>query len=123
MTITVKDIQVQNVRADSNPNNDNKIRKSWVLQTPTLVQEKIQQKYKSQEVRFAFYDAVDSAVSDKWVEIMRRHYKDSIANGAKLVITRAGAERLEDDFCVDSDEQLIEAAAIIVSEIIEDLAA
>ena len=123
MTITVKDIQVQNVRADSNPNNDNKIRKSWVLQTSELLQEKIKAKYKSQEVRFAFYDAVDSAVSDKWLEIMRRHYTDSLAKGAKLVITRAGAERLEDNYCVDSDEQLIEAAAIVVAEIIEDLAA
>lgn len=123
MTITVKDIQVQNVRADSNPNNDNKVRKSWVLQTPELVQEKIKQKYKSQEARFAFYDAVDSAVSDKWVQIMRNHYKDSIANGAKLVLTKAGAERLEDDYCVDPDTQLIDAAAIIVAEVIEDLAA
>ncbi|QOI66533.1 RNA polymerase binding protein [Erwinia phage FBB1] len=121
--ITVKDIQVVNVRADSNPNNDNKIRKAWVLQTPELVQEKIKAKYKSQEVRFAFYDAVDSAVSDKWVEIMRRHYNDSLAAGAKLVLDKAGAERLENDFCVDADEQLIEAASIVVAEVIEDLAA
>ena len=54
---------------------------------------------------------------------MRNHYKDSIANGAKLVLTKAGAERLEDDYCVDPDTQLIDAAAIIVAEVIEDLAA
>ncbi|WPJ21279.1 hypothetical protein ECFKMHLE_00229 [Klebsiella phage KP17] len=29
--VDVKDIQVKNVRADSNPNNQNRIRKSWVL--------------------------------------------------------------------------------------------
>lgn len=123
MTITVKDIQVQNVRADSNPNNDNKIRKSWVLQTPELIQEKIKQKYKSQEVRFAFYSAVDDAVSQKWIEIMRNHFKDSVEAGAKIVIDRTGAERLENDFCVDADAQLIDAAAVVVAEIIEDLAA
>lgn len=123
MTIIAKDIQVQNVRAESNPNNDNKIRKAWVMQTPELIQEKIKQKYKSQEVRFAFYAAVDSAVSDKWVEIMKNHYNKSIENGAKIVLSRTGAERLEDSFCVDADDQLIEAGAIIVAEIIEDLAA
>lgn len=123
MTINAKDIQVVNVRADSNPNNDNKIRKSWVMQTPELVQNKIKEKYKSQEARFAFYSAVDDAVSQKWIQIMRNHFNDSVANGAKIVLTRSGAERLEDDYCVDADEQLIEAAAVVVAEIIEDLAA
>lgn len=123
MTIIAKDIQVVNVRADSNPNNDNKIRKAWVMQIPELVQNKIKEKYKSQEARFAFYAAVDDAVSQKWIEIMRNHFKDSVAAGAKIVLTRSGAERLEDDYCVDADDQLIEAAAIVVAEVIEDLAA
>lgn len=121
--ITAKEIQVQNVRADSNPNNDNKIRKAWVLQTPELIQEKIKSKYKTQEVRFAFYDAVDDSVSSKWVEIMRKHFTDSVAAGAKIIQTETGGERLEDAYCVNADEQLVEAAALVVAEIIEDLAA
>lgn len=119
--ITTKDIQVSKVRADSNPNNDNKIRKAWVLQLPEFVQVKIKEKFKFQEVRFAFYHGVDDTVSEKWVEIMRKHYNDSVAQGAKIVLDRSGAERLEDAYCVDADEQLIEAATSVVFEILNVL--
>lgn len=122
IAITSKDIQPKNVRTDSNPNNDNKIRKAWLLQLPESTKAKIKTKLKTSEVRWSYYDAIDTSVNDKWIEIMRKHFADSIAAGAKLVVDKAGAERLEDAYCVDTDEQLIEAAFIIVNEIIDEMA-
>ncbi|ARW57475.1 RNA polymerase binding [Serratia phage CHI14] len=122
MTITVKDIQPKNVRTDSNPNNDNKIRRSWVLQMPEEIQARIKDKLKVAEVRWAYYAGIDEAVSTKWVEIMRKYYEDSIAAGAKLVADPYGPDRLEDEFCVDADEHLIEAAFIVVNEVISEMA-
>lgn len=121
--ITAKDLQPQNVRQDSNPGNDNKIRKAWVLQTSEDLQARIKLKYKSQEARFALYAAIDDAVSDKWIELMRKHVSDSVANGAKIVGYALGAERLEDAYCMNADDHLVEAGALVVAELITDIAA
>lgn len=115
--VTVKDIQVKTIRTDSNPHNQNRIRKSWVLNIDTNSARRLQSL--PQETKFMLYGIIDNDVSDKWVEIMRRHYNDSLAAGAKLVIDRDGSERLEDDYCVDFDEQLLEAGAIVASQIPE----
>lgn len=115
--VTVKDIQVKTIRTDSNPHNQNRIRKSWVLNIDTDSARRLQSL--PQETKFMLYSIIDNDVSDKWIEIMRKHFKDSLAAGAKLVIDRDGSERLEDEYCVDPDEQLLEAGSIIASKIPE----
>ncbi|MGZ7230821.1 RNA polymerase-binding protein RpbA, partial [Streptococcus pyogenes] len=69
----VKEIQPKNVRTDSNPNNQNKIRRAWVLMLPEEIKEAIKRKLPDAEVRFAYYSSVDNSVSEKWIEIMRKH--------------------------------------------------
>ncbi|BBC78098.1 RNA polymerase binding [Escherichia phage EcS1] len=120
--ITAKDIAPKNVRTDSNPNNDNKIRRAWVLQMPVELQERIKAKLKQPEVRWAYYAGIDDAVNEKWIEIMRAHYNDSIKAGAKVIQSASGSDRLEDDYCVDADDQLVRAAEIVVDEVIAEMA-
>lgn len=121
--VDVKDIQVKNVRSDSNPNNQNRIRKSWVLALTEETQALIKDKIKDSEARFAFYKSVDDEVSEKWLELMRKHYSDSIKSGAKIVTDRHGGERLEDDFCVNTDEYLVAAGQIVAEELTATFAA
>lgn len=118
--LTVKDIQPKHVRCESNPNNQNKIRCAWVNALSENAVQIIQDKIKSSDARFAYYDSVDRDVSQKWIEIMRNHYQESIKSGAKIVMTSCG-ERLEDDFCVDADEQLIQAAIMVAETIAAEM--
>lgn len=115
--VTTKDIQVKTIRTDANPHNQNRIRKAWVLHADDVSARRLQSL--PQETKFMLYNVIDTDVSDKWVEIMRRHYNDSLAAGAKLVIDRDGSERLEDAYCVDFDEQLLMAGDIIASQLPE----
>lgn len=121
--VDVKDIQVKNVRADSNPNNQNRIRKSWVLALTYETQSRIKDKIKDSETRFAFYKSIDDEVAQKWIELMRKHYDDSIKSGAKIVTDRIGGERLENDYCVNSDEHLVAAGQIVAEELTATFAA
>lgn len=122
--VDVKDIQVQNVRADSNPNNQNKIRKSWVLALPEETQSIIKEKIKDSTARFAFYKSVDDDVNNKWVELMRKHYSEAVASGAKIILdTKTGGYRLENDYCVNADEQLVAAGQLIAEELVATFSA
>ena len=114
----VKEIQPKNVRTDSNPNNQNKIRRAWVLMLP----EAIKRKLPDAEVRFAYYSSVDNSVSEKWIEVMRKHYDRSIKAGAKVILDKVGGERLEDEFCTNADEQLLVAAEIVAQEVYDSFA-
>lgn len=118
----VKEIQPKNVRTDSNPNNQNKIRRAWVLMLPEEIKETIKRKLPDAEVRFAYYASVDTSVSEKWIEVMRKHYDRSIKAGAKVILDKVGGERLEDEFCTNSDEQLLVAAEIVAQEVYDSFA-
>ncbi|AEO97035.1 RNA polymerase binding protein [Salmonella phage vB_SenM-AKM_NP4] len=120
--IDTKDIQPKNVRTDSNPNNQNKIRRAWVLAMGEQGAELIRKRIPIAEARHAYYQSIDRTVNDKWIELMRKHYNESVSAGAKFVLDRIGGERLEDDFCVNADEQLISAALLVSEEVIEELA-
>ncbi|ATN93018.1 RNA polymerase binding protein [Salmonella phage Melville] len=120
--IDTKDIQPKNVRTDSNPNNQNKIRRVWVLAMGEQGAELIRKRIPIAEARRAYYQSIDRSVNDKWIELMRKHYNESVSAGAKFVLDRIGGERLEDDFCVNADEQLISAALLVSEEVIEELA-
>ena len=115
--VTAKDIQVKTIRTDANPHNQNRIRKSWVLACDEVSATRL--KSLPQEVKFMLYGVIDTDVSDKWIELMQRHYNDSLAAGAKLVIDRDGSERLEDDYCVNSDDHLVQAGSIIAAQLPE----
>ncbi|QQG32198.1 RNA polymerase-binding protein [Citrobacter phage CkP1] len=115
--VDVKDIQPKNVRTDSNPNNQNKIRRAWVLMLPEEIKEAIKRKLPDAEVRFAYYASVDNSVSEKWIENMKAHHDRSIKSGAKIILDRVGGERLEDDFCVNADTHLVNAAEVVAEEI------
>lgn len=117
--VEVKDIQPKNVRCDSNPNNQNKIRRAWVAHLPEEIKTAIQTRLPEQEVRFAYYGSIDDAVSSKWIEIMRRHYEQSIKAGAKVILDKVGGERLENEFCKSADEQLILAAEFVAQEVVD----
>lgn len=117
MGITAKDIQPKNVRCDSNPNNQNKIRRAWVLHCDETSAKRLQSL--PQEIKFMLYEVIDDDVSDKWLEIMRQHIQDSVDSGAKFVMDPIGADRLENEYCVDADDQLLEAAEIVASQIPE----
>ena len=120
--VTVKDIQPKNVRCDSNPNNQNKVRRAWVSMLPEHTQEAIKKKLPVAEVRFAYYKSIDDSVVEKWIAIMQKHYNDSVKAGAKIVLDRTSGERLEDAYCVDSNEHLIQAAEFVAYEIVEQFA-
>lgn len=115
--ITAKDIQPKNVRCDSNPNNQNKIRRAWVLHCDETSAKRLQSL--PQETKFMLYEIIDDEVNDKWLEIMRQHIQDSVDDGAKFVMDRVGSDRLEDEYCVDADDQLLEAAEIVAAGIPE----
>lgn len=112
---TARDIQPKNVRTDSNPNNQNKTRRAWVLHCDVESATRLQSL--PQETKFMLYEAIDEEVSEKWLEIMRKHIADSVAAGAKFVMDPVGADRLEDEYCVDADDQLLQAGEIIAASI------
>uniref|UniRef100_A0AAU6NUN4 RNA polymerase binding n=1 Tax=Escherichia phage 121/2022-2B TaxID=3103121 RepID=A0AAU6NUN4_9VIRU len=118
-TVDVKDIQPKHVRSESNPQNQNKIRRAWVLSLSDNAMEVIQNKIKSAPARHAYYEAIDREVSNKWIELMRKHTTESINAGAKFIMTSCG-ERLEDDYCGNADERLIVAAQIVAETIAAD---
>lgn len=112
---TARDIQPKNIRTDSNPNNQNKTRRAWVLHCDAESATRLQSL--PQETKFMLYEAIDEEVSEKWLEIMRKHIADSVAAGAKFVMDPVGADRLEDEYCVDADDQLLQAGEIIAASI------
>lgn len=117
---TAKDLAPKNVRTDMNPNNDNKIRRSWVLHAPTTVKNKLAKV--DQELRFELYSIIDRDVSDKWIELMRKHTAKSIEAGAKIVMDKTDClDRLEDQYCVDSDEHLLQAGEQVAMSLVDYL--
>lgn len=114
---TAADLKVTSIRTDANPHNRNRVRKAWVLHCDDASAKKLQSL--PQETRFMIYGFIDNDVSDMWIHLMRKHYKDSIEAGGKIVLDKDGSERLEDFYCVDADEQLIAAGEIVASKIPE----
>lgn len=114
ITITAQDIQPTATRSATNPGNDNKVRKAWVLQSPIALENYL--KKFPQETRFELYKDIDDSVSCKWVEIMRKH---NTSNAEHQITTPDGTTRLSDEYCVNADEQLIFAAYIVVNELVE----
>lgn len=117
--VDVKDIQPKHVRCDSNPNNQNRVRRAWVLSLSENAMEIIQEKIKSAPARHAYYEAIDREVGEKWIELMRKHTAEALASGAQLVLTRCG-ERLEDGYCGNADERLITAAQLVAETVAAD---
>ena len=117
--IDKNDIQVKNVRDASNPNNDNKIRKSWVLATTDETKAVIKSKIKDAEARWAFYKSIDDQVSEEWVNLMKKHTSESIKSGSSMIFDKIGGQRLEDQYCIDADEQLIVAGQNVAEELAE----
>ena len=115
--VTARDIQPKNVRTDSNPNNQNKIRRAWVMHSDADSATRLQSL--PQETKFMLYGAIDEEVNEKWLDLIRQHISDSVSAGAKFVMDPVGADRLEDEYCVNADDQLVEAAEIIASTIPE----
>lgn len=107
--ITSQDIQPKNVRAITNPNNDNKIRRAWVMQTPDSIAEQF--KKLPQEVKFELYQSIDKEISDEWIRLMKEYVN---SNSEHFITDKSGAERLADHLCVNADDQLIVAALNIV---------
>ncbi|AHY25020.1 RNA polymerase binding [Pectobacterium bacteriophage PM2] len=117
LAISSSDIQPKNVRTDSNPNNDNKVRRAWVLHCDKDSARKLQSL--PQETKFMLYGIIDDDVSDLWIETMRKHIAKSIEAGAKLVDDKIGPDRLEDSYCHESDSHLLQAAEIVAMRIPE----
>lgn len=121
---TARDIQPKNVRCDMNPNNQNKVRRSWVLHCDADSATRLQSL--PQETKFMMYDVLDEETNDLWLKIMRDHIQASVDAGANFVMDPVGADRLEDEYCVNADDQLVEAGDIIgarIPEFIESLPA
>lgn len=119
--ITPKDIQPQNVRSESNPNNDNKIRRAWVMLMPDKIKRDIKARFPESTNRYNLYSDIDLAVSQEWIKLMRDYYQESVSNGAKIVQDRNGNDRLEDSYCNKADDKLIQAAHNVVQYIIENV--
>lgn len=103
-TITPADIQCKHTIGDSC---DTRVRKSWVLQMPE------EQKAKFENfpmiVKTQLYRSFDYEVQGIWVKLMMNARIEAEKAGAKYVKV-AGISRLEDEFCVNTDELLILAA-------------
>lgn len=105
-TITPADIQPKKTIGDSC---DTRVRKSWVLQMPESEKAKFE-KFPGY-VRQQLYRSFDYEVQDIWVRLMRDAHKAALENGAKYIKVN-GIQRLEDDFCTNTDELLILAAQL-----------
>ena len=105
-TVTVADIQAKKTIGDSC---DTRVRKSWVLQMPEDQKAKFD-KFPGY-VKIQLYRSFDYEVQEIWVKLMRMAHKTALENGAKYVKVN-GISRLEDAFCTNTDELLLEAARI-----------
>ncbi|UPW39339.1 RNA polymerase binding protein [Escherichia phage vB_EcoM_ESCO47] len=114
---TAADLKVTSIRTDANPHNRNRVRKAWVLHCDDVSAKKLQSL--PQEIKFMLYGFIDNDVSDKWIELMRKHRENAIAAGGKMILDKDGSERLEDFYCVDSNDQLIAAGEIVAAKIPE----
>lgn len=114
---TARDIQPKNVRTDADPHNQNKIRRAWVLHCDETSAKQLQSL--TPEIKFMLYEVIDEDVNDKWLEMMKAHVKSSVEAGAKFIPDPYGPDRLEDEYCVNADDQLLEAAEIVAAQIPE----
>lgn len=106
--ITVSDLQPKHSRGESA---DNRIRKAWSLQMPDSVKDTF--KHFPGEVKSQLYKNFDSEVREIWTRMLSAGNEAAKANGAKEVRVD-GFRRLEDKFCKDPDELLIQAAQIFI---------
>ena len=106
--ITVNDLQPKHSRGESA---DNRIRKAWSLQMPDEVKAKFS--HFPGEVKRQLYVSFDKEVNEIWVNMMANANKRAGEQGAKEVLID-GVKRLEDAYCQDPDELLIQAAQIFI---------
>lgn len=106
--ITVNDLQPKHSRGESA---DNRIRKAWSLQMPDEVKAKFA--HFPGQVKRQLYISFDKEVNEIWVTMLAKANKHAADNNAKEVRVN-GLKRLEDAYCVDPDEVLIQAAQIFI---------
>ncbi|ADG60009.1 RNA polymerase binding [Acinetobacter phage Acj9] len=108
--ITAADLQPKHSRGESA---DNRIRKAWSLQMPDEVKAKFA--HFPGDVKRQMYKGFDAEVNEIWTKMMsdaNQHAKDS---GAKTVRVN-GFTRIEDQYCMDPDELLIQAAQSFITK-------
>lgn len=112
--VTVFDIQPRHSRGESA---DVRIRKAWVLQCP----EEMNNAYAHYpaQVRKQLYRDFDSQVQKIWTDMLRQRREHSIAQGARFVRVN-GFTRLQDEYCFDTDEVLLEAALIFIEKFVAE---
>lgn len=90
---------------------DNRIRKSWSIQMPDDVKAKFS--HFPSAVKLQMYKSFDAEVNEIWTKMLADANNNAKAQGAKNVRID-GFVRLEDKFCIDPDELLIQAAQIFI---------
>lgn len=108
--ITVSDLQPKHSRGESA---DNRIRKSWSLQMPESVKKKFS--HFPKDVKTQLYASFDKEVGAIWTKLLNDANSNAELSGAKEVRVN-GFKRLEDSFCKDPDELLIQAAQLFIIE-------
>lgn len=106
--ITVSELQPKHSRGESA---DNRIRKAWSLQMPESV--KATFKHFPGPVKAQLYKNFDAEVNEIWTRMLTAANDNAKSEGAKEVRVN-GYRRLEDKFCQDPDELLIQAAQIFI---------
>lgn len=104
--ITPDDIQPKKTRGESC---DQRVRNAWALQMTDEHKSKFM--HFPGMVRQQLYRAWDFEVQNIWVGMMRDARIEALKNGAKMVKV-AGIHKLQDEFCADVDELLIQAAQL-----------
>ncbi|AZU98663.1 RNA polymerase binding protein [Acinetobacter phage vB_AbaM_PhT2] len=111
--ITVNDLQPKHSRGESA---DNRIRKSWSLQMPDEVKAKFANF--PGDVKRQLYISFDKEVNEIWTSMLSKANENAAKNNAKEIRVN-GLRRLEDAYCVDPDEVLIQAAQIFIERFAE----
>lgn len=106
--ITVADLQAKHSTGESA---DNRIRKAWSLQMPEEVKAKF--KHFPKDVKMQLYRSFDKETNEIWTNMLANANATAKDSGAKHVRVN-GFVRLEEQFCVDPDELLIQAAQIFI---------
>lgn len=106
--ITTADLQPKHSRGDSA---DNRVRKAWSLQMPEEVKAKFS--HFPGAVKTQMYRSFDAEVHEIWTKMLGKVNQNAKESGAKEV-NQNGFRRLEDKFCQDPDEVLIQAAQIFI---------
>jgi hypothetical protein len=108
--IKVSDLQPKHSTGESA---DTRIRRAWSLQMPDEVKAKFKDFPGS--VKTQLYKSFDLEVNEIWTSLLAKRNEQAIESGAKEVRV-GGYRRLQDEFCQDPDQVLIEAAQQFIVE-------